>query len=211
MTREQWLHEAVQALRPYFADRQLDLPEKIRVSCGWPTRGGLSASRRVIGQCFDSVCSTGGHTEVFISPFLSVREEVVETLVHELLHAAIGCDLKHGKEFRTAMKQIGLVGKPTATKAGDALREDLVKLLEDLDDYPHSALTGDLKGADTPKKQKGRQLKVYCDKLEDHEDGEEYILRGSQKTLSRGVPVCPLCGTDMTQEKDEGEGENAPE
>ncbi|MDP2403742.1 MAG: hypothetical protein Q8M27_07925 [Methylotenera sp.] len=39
--------------------------------------------------------------EIFISPKLDDSVEVMDTLVHELVHAADNCEHKHGAEMKT--------------------------------------------------------------------------------------------------------------
>ena len=79
-TREDWLIEAVDALRALFAERGIALPEKIRVSCGWPHSGNRGQGRaHVIGQCW---ARKDGTSEVFISPVLDDGLAVATVLVH---------------------------------------------------------------------------------------------------------------------------------
>ena len=42
-TREEWLGALVDALRPVFAELGYPLPDRIRVSCGWPSKSALSS------------------------------------------------------------------------------------------------------------------------------------------------------------------------
>jgi rubrerythrin len=156
----------------------------------------------VIGQCWKAEAASDGVTQVFISPFISEPVDGLAVLVHELIHAALP-EAKHGAEFKAAMKPLGLVGKATATAAGDELRAELDALAEALGDYDNSKLDPRATAADTPKTQKNRQLKVSCRRLTEHEDGAEYILRGARKTLERGVPDCPLCGHELELEEPE--------
>lgn len=212
-TREAWLETAVEYLRALFGAADLTLPPLIRVSCSWPSRGGLSKSRRVMGQCFDAACSTGGVTEIFISPLLrEVNGEdgkgVLPVLVHELVHAAIGCDAGHGPEFKAAAKDVGLVGKPTSTSAGESLRAKLALIAETLGDYPHYKLVPTEKQK-TPASAKNRQRKITCPRLDLHETKEPYILRGSRKVIQMGLPNCPVCGeTLVAEEEKEDVGSN---
>lgn len=200
-TREQWLLEATEKLRPYFEDHQYEIPEHVRVTCGWPCAGGTKANGRVIGQCFKSECATDGVTQVFISPWLDKPVEVLETLVHELIHAVLP-EAKHGKGFKVAAKELGLTGRAIETKAGPELVTLLEKLGEELGAYDNARLDK-LVSSDGPKPQVNRQLKITCERLEAHEDHESYILRGSKKVLDRGIPVCPLCANEMKREEKE--------
>lgn len=204
-TREQWLREAVEELRPYFKEKaNLEYPEKIRVSCGWPSRGGTSRSKRVLGQCWKAEAAFDGVTQIFISPYLREATRVLDVLIHELIHAALP-DAKHGPEFRQHAKLLQLCGKPTATQALPELVPFLEKLAEKLGDYDNSQLDLLAEGSDGPKKQKGRMLKAYCPANEDHK--EDYIVRLTQKQVEIGLPVCP-CGKEMLlEEKPDTEGQ----
>jgi len=49
--REYWLRRAAVSLIEHMARCGL-APIAVRVSCGWPSRGGLGQRQAVIGQCF---------------------------------------------------------------------------------------------------------------------------------------------------------------
>jgi hypothetical protein len=137
--REAWLHAAASFLLDYMVEHGLP-PVAVRVSCGWPVRGGVSRRRTVIGQCFaPSVCKDG-KPQIFISPRLSESIEVLGTLLHELVHASIGCQFGHRKEFSQAARQVGLAGPPTATTVDETLRLLLVSYVERFGPYPHAAI-----------------------------------------------------------------------
>lgn len=181
VNREQWLQNAVKALRPVFAEAGIDLPE-VHVSCGFP-KGNV---KKVIGQCWTTGASEDGKAHLFITPFLNDSVRVLDVLVHELIHAVDDCQSGHKGEFVRMAKALGLEGKPTATVAGETLRATLEGLVEVLGAYPHSALSD---AVSPVKKQTTRMLKVECP-----EDG--YTIRTTAKWLAVGVPTCP-CGTQM--------------
>ena len=184
MTREEWLLDAIDILREDFADHAT-IPEKVRVTCGWPSRGGRAEKKKVLGECWPPKCSEDGHTEVFIAPTLAEGIEALAVLVHELVHAAVGCDEGHKGEFRTVAKALGLTGKMTATSAGETLLVRLRQIESELGTYPHAKLTPIDK-----KTQSTRMLKVTCDSC-------GYLLRTSQKWADLGTPTC-VCGSDMS-------------
>jgi len=179
MNREQWLTELTDKLRPDFLAIHGMLPEKLRVTCGWPSKGGLAQKSRVIGECWPCKASADSTVEVFISPYVSDSLQVASTLVHELVHAS------GAKGHRIAFKQravaMGLEGKMTATKAGPKLKERLNALIADLGNYPHALLD---KSQSPHKKDGTRLLKVQCPVC-------EYTVRTTQKWLDVGLPVCP--------------------
>lgn len=186
--REEWLAAAVCEMRPWFADQGQPLPELIRVSCGWPSRGGLSAKKRSIGQCWNPIASADAATEVFISPVLADPVRVLDVLVHELVHAAVGVDKGHKGPFRTLATALGLIGKMTETKAGPELVVRLNVMSEILGKYPHAVL--DAKAG--RKAQGTRMLKAVCPAC-------GFTMRAAAKWVEYGLPVC-ACGTQIESE-----------
>src|SRR5262245_59126292 len=113
--RHQWLEAVVEALRTKFKDAGYTVPQKIRVSIGWPKRGGGCGKR--IGECWSLDASSDKHAEVFISPELNDGARIADVLAHELGHATVGNKAGHGKEFKSCALAIGLTGKMTQTVA----------------------------------------------------------------------------------------------
>lgn len=188
VNREEWLETAVRRLRPLFADAGLEMPEKVRVSCGFP-KGNV---RKVIGQCWSTAAAEDGVAQVFITPFIADSVRVLDILVHEIIHAIDNCEHGHKAPFVKMAKAMGLEGKPTATVAGEALKKSLAGIVEEIGAYPHASL---VEGAGGTKKQGTRMLKVICP-----EDG--YTLRTTAKWIAVGLPTCP-CGTQMEAEAGE--------
>jgi len=136
--REQWLGWAASFLIDYMV--QCGLPRTVvRVSCGWPVRGGLGA-KAVIGQCFPPTVCRDGVPQIFVSPRIEESVQVLGVLLHELIHAAIGCKFEHGKVFSQAARQVGLAGPPMATVVGDRLRPVLERFVSVAGPYPHAAI-----------------------------------------------------------------------
>lgn len=189
-TREQWLNEAVECLKPMFEEGNLTLPAKLKVSCGWPSHKALAGAKgRVIGQCFKDICSETGHNKVFISPVMADAVEVLAVLVHELCHATDNCKSQHGPAFRKMMEAVGLTGKPTSTVAGDDLKVRLAAIAEVLGNYPHSTL--DI--SKQVKRQSTRMIKAWCKEC-------GYTVRLTRAWLMQAVPDCPLCGIEFSVE-----------
>ena len=185
-SREDWLGRLVDALRPTFAELGNPLPERIRVSCGWPSRSALSGKAKRIGEAWSQRCSADGAHETFLSPVLADPMEVGATLVHELVHHAVGVQAGHKGPFRKLATAVGLVGKMTATTAGKELQARLHALTEQLGQYPHATLTG----GDGRKKQSTRMLKVACPDC-------GCIVRMTRQWLDQvGAPTC-ACGSAM--------------
>lgn len=193
MNREEWLSMLVDLLRPYFP-QELQIPEKVAVSCGWPSTRALSSSNRRIGECWWSSAAKDGIHQIFISPWLGEGIAAAETLVHELVHAALPDGEGHRGNFPKMAKLVGLIGKPTSTSAGPALREKLEELIEQIGPYPNPGLSA-LDKHTGPKKQTTRMLKAFCPPNEEHK--KEYIVRVAKSTVNDyGAPVCP-CGKEL--------------
>lgn len=134
--REQWLARATRILRPYFAARGYTIPARLAVSVGFPEH------KRAIGQCWYPQGSASGQTtHIFIGPDHPNGVEALDTLAHELVHAALGAGFGHGSKFRTACARLGLTkGKPTEAAAGPELRVLLERIARHLGDFPHDPL-----------------------------------------------------------------------
>jgi hypothetical protein len=138
--REVWLQQAAEYLiEEHMRPRGVPC-SPVRVSCGWPSHGGVGRRSRVVGQCFPPERCADGIPQLFISPVLSESVPVLGTLLHELVHAAVGCEKKHGKVFSQAGQLVGLVGKPTEMDAGEGIRPLLTDYVARSGAYPHAAI-----------------------------------------------------------------------
>lgn len=189
-TREQWLQAAVEKLRPLFAEIDVELPA-VRVSVGWPSKGGTASKGKVIGQCWKSTVATDGVAQIFISPILG--EDIVQglgVLLHELVHASDDCASGHKGDFAKRARKLGLAGKLTATvvDADSNLYDELERIVGELGDYPHAVLQFEEMLEQRPK-QTTRMLKVVCPE-------DDYTIRTTRKWIDMGLPTCP-CGSEM--------------
>jgi hypothetical protein len=152
--REVWLERAASFLLDFMVQQGLP-PVAVRVSCGWPSRGGLGARAAVVGQCFPPTMCKDGIPQIFVSPRIDDSLQVLGTLLHELVHAAVGCQFGHRKEFSQAARRVGLAGPPTATTVGPALRPVLERFLSSYGPYPHAAIQPHVK------QKVGSRLRLY--------------------------------------------------
>jgi hypothetical protein len=183
MYREEWLNTALNDhLRPRFAEIGHPLPEKVRVSVGWP--GGRGPKRNTIGQCWPASTVEDGVAALFISPTLNDPIRVLDVLIHEAVHS-IGME-GHRKEFSEVAAKMGLVKPWTHTVASPELKEWLKEIAEKMGAYDHGAI----KQASIIR-QTTRLLKVSCPT-----DG--YTARITRKWIDVGLPICP-CGTEMEE------------
>jgi len=185
--REEWLNAATTHLKIYvFMPAGFDVPDDVKVSCGWPVSGGRPSSRKTtIGQCFSRELSKASINEIFISPSQNDSVKVLDILAHELIHAIDDCQNGHKGPFKRIAVAIGLEGKMTSTVAGDELKAKLEKIVEDIGDYPHKEI--DLT---TRKKQSTRNIKVECSVC-------GFNWRASKAMISRMTNnTCNGCGSD---------------
>lgn len=135
-TREEWLHAAADVMRTWFGDEDHQVPETVRLSVGF----AKGAKTNSIGWCYRKSAAEDEIHQIFVSPSLTDKVEVLATLLHELVHSATDGH-GHDKVFGKIAREVGLTGKMTATVPGDELRKDLEELANDLGDYPHAKLT----------------------------------------------------------------------
>jgi hypothetical protein len=191
MTREEWLNQLAENLRPLFDAVGTTVPDRVRVSVGWPSARGLAAKKRTIGQCWSPKCSADQATEIFISPWLGDGGMVAETLLHEMIHAAVGTEVGHKGAFVACGKKLGFTAPWKSTPASGELKAKLAGLLPG--DYPHAALDSI---PDGKKKQSTRMVKVVC-------AGCGYTARTTRKWLDEaGAPICPCNQEPMEAAKE---------
>lgn len=180
MNREQWLSEAVGQIETLFPRFVPD----VHVSCGWPSRGGTSLKKRVLGECWKPTVSEDGVSHIFINPMISDTIQVLGILAHEMIHA-LHPDAGHKGEFISTAKSIGLLGPWTSTQIGPELHAHLTNISSEIGDYPHSKLTPSVER----KVQTTRMKKLECPAC-------GYVVRATQKWIDVGLPTC-CCGTGM--------------
>ncbi|MDG4825998.1 hypothetical protein O7635_29465 [Asanoa sp. WMMD1127] len=212
-TREAWLHRAVEIFRAKFIEIGTPLPETIHVSVGFAA-GARAENGKILGCTYKRELSEDGNSHVFISPESGDTVEVLETLLHELIHVADNCESGHKKFFAEAATRLGFLGPATMTPASPTLMAELVLIIDSLGHYPHSAMTlptrvtaanipgvlvgasgGPIKWSSGPAKQGTRMLKMVCDNSECPAHG--YTVRLSAKWIAIGAPRCPM-GHEMT-------------
>ena len=168
-SREAWLNRFIVAAGPAFAEAGFPIPANVRASIGFPSTGRKS---KRIGECWADVCSQDGHFEVFLHPALqSNTSRIADILTHELVHAAVGLEAKHGPIFRKCATALGLIGKMTATLAGPVWHKWADPILKELGPLPGANLGG---MSSAPPKQTTRMLKVTCSDC-------DLIVRASKK------------------------------
>jgi hypothetical protein len=195
LTREQWLIAAAHALSVHFfpiaagtrkeaGKKMHELPRKLQCSCGFPYK-----SREAIGQCWSPKLSADGTTQVFVSPCQDEPVRVLDILLHELIHAAVGTEEGHRGEFKRVATALGLSGKMTATIAepGSELHARLSRIARDLGPYPHKAVNKDAGGEGKKKKKKGGGWV----RLMSESEPEYRVVISPRQLDEHGVPTDP--------------------
>ena len=177
-TREAWLGAAAGELRRDFRDRGYDLPDKIRFALAFPSTGRFG---KRIGECWTDKASSDGAVEIFIRVDQDDPVEVLAILVHELVHAAVGTDAKHGPIFKRCALAVGLKGPMRHTRASPALVSRLQEIVSQIGKLPHGALDISIR-----RKQSTRLLKAQC------KCG--YTVRIARAWAVRLGAACPLHG-----------------
>lgn len=190
-TREEWLEAAVEVLRPRFVPTGAKLPEKVRVSIGFPDKGGLS-KRRTLGVCWSAETSTDKIPQIYLNPTIETadgRQGYLATLVHELIHA---CGIHgHKKEFKRVGEALGLEGKMSCSTANDELQRVFEKVIEQLGTFPHATL---IPGIRLSKPDKCRIHKCECPTC-------GYTVRVAKKWIEIANPMCLVCDIELKKEE----------
>jgi hypothetical protein len=188
--REWWLYAAASFLLEMMHAASLPTVS-VRVSCGWPVSGGLGDGPHVIGQCFAQEVCADGVSQIFISPRIADSIQVLGTLLHELIHASVGCRYGHRRQFSQPARQLGLVGPPTATTVGPELAQVLQVFVEQMGPYPHAPIVMQKKA------KAGSRMRLYECRCE-----PVVKLRAARDDLQVLCLVCEAMFVKVEQEED---------
>lgn len=187
ITREEWLKRAVRALRPL-----LERKGNVTMRRRWQVSMSLASNKKAVGQCWYEGSSTSGQTaNILICPTHQLPVDVLDTLLHEMVHASLPLGTHHGAKFVRVCKAVGLTeGKPTEAHAGPELRELLKRLAAVLGDFPHDPMK-----VSTAKKQgtKGGYWPVFVSP----EDPRYRVQISAKALVAYGPPICPITGAAM--------------
>ena len=195
MNRETYLNLIIDKAELIFAENDYDLKAlraKIMVACGYPPNTRIGAKFDTLGVHISPKASSIGKHEIFINPVVDDTYNVIDILLHELVHA-VQTDLypeskSHGKEFVSICKKVGMNGnrKYTQACAGKDLAVIIQAWIKDIGNYPHGSIN--LK-ADR-KKQSTRNLLLWCPEC-------NWSLRTSNANLLRvTINKCLCCQND---------------
>lgn len=187
MTREEWLKRGLRALRPLL-ERKAGVTMRKR----WQVSVSFASKKTAIGQCwYDQASASGKTCNILICPRHDNPVDVLDTLLHEMVHAALPVGVHHGKKFRDACQAIGLTkGKPTEAAAGPELRKLLERLAAHLGPFQHDAMRPSWGGQSGTK---GGYWPVYVSPVD-----PRYRLQVSARAVEEaGPPICPISRQPM--------------
>lgn len=138
VTREDWLRRAVDIMRPMIEQVSGIVVPDVHISVGLGTR---RYEKGVAAVCYRRRASTDGKNHVFISPEESDTAEILSSVLHELIHAALDCEDGHRGRFAEYATRLGFEAPFTSTPPSTALAMEFMVMAAELGDYPHAALT----------------------------------------------------------------------
>ena len=182
--REAWLQAAASFLFDHIAAH--DLPRmNVRVSCGWPVRGGVARRRTVIGQCSRprSARMALPKSSSLPASLIVWMSSVRFSMNFYMPRSAANMDTINRSPRRA--HKFGLGGPPTATVVGENLRPLLLSYVERVGLYPHAAITV------KSKEKVGSRLRLYQCRC-----NPPVKVRVASDTFEA---VCLNCDEDSTQ------------
>jgi hypothetical protein len=181
MNREQWLTElAIKAIPAISSTLEYsDEEPSVKLSCGFPAKQGKR--KPISAQLVPPTASDEFNAEIFVSPTISEKSEVIEAVLPLLVAVVMG-DFKQSQNWKNAVSRLN---------NGTMVSETLENLMPE---YPHSALT-----LPTVAKQTTRLVKAVCHGGQPSlgTSHAPYIVRLSRSTLEMGAPICPVCSLSM--------------
>tara|TARA_B100000674_G_C37580951_1_gene796285 strand:+ start:104 stop:673 length:570 start_codon:yes stop_codon:yes gene_type:complete len=186
MKKETWLKSAVADITGYFGKFGYKIPP-VNVTIGWTSYGKRS---NAVGECWPRKAASDKRNVIFVNPNHGDSENILSTLIHELVHAVDDCKHAHGKEFRKIATDIGLEGKMRSTVPGAALSAYIERLIKKIGPYPGSLLTV------VSEARAVRQTpKAKCPSC-------SYRASVPREMVEYGPPLCPIHGEKMEQRGD---------
>jgi hypothetical protein len=174
--REEWLTRlAREHLWPLIRTRQGAVPQSWRISVKLRRERGKAVPANAARWV--EVFSRDQCRHIELSPLLTAYE-ATHILLHELIHASVGIDRGHDKEFRRLARAVGLTGPIRSTAPDKALDQWMRKVLRRMPRYPAQRLYP--AGWGPP----SRMLTMLCPVC-------SYVIRVARLMLTLGIPTCP--------------------
>lgn len=206
MTREEWLHHAVELIdsQIFNGELELDVHHDFQIACGW-CKGAKALGETIFPydgedvklEDFFPVTIHINCTNAITDPIM-----MIEVLVHECIHAFFGIK-DHKKEFACKAKIVGFEKPYKELHESQFLKDNCtsiyMQMKEKYGEWPGKAIVVHKKDGEKKK----NHYKIFCPDC-------GYEMRVSKAMLAkhgRKMPTCP-CGAKMAlDEGDEcGEG-----
>ena len=129
MHRESWLNAMAEAILPMFTEAGIPVRSKVSIISAIDVRDSTP-----LGKCFP--VNRDNLTQILISPRLKTPAQAASTIVHELVHAAVGCEHGHEEPFRRGALSVGLTEPMPYAPAGRKLAKRLKLLAAMVGPYP---------------------------------------------------------------------------
>jgi hypothetical protein len=211
--RESWLYRGVEIFRPRFTEIGFPLPEKVRVAVGFGPTGARQENATILGVTISRQHVQDSVNEIWISPEDADTANMLETLLHELIHAALNNEDGHRGRFAEAATRLGFLGPMVSTPSSVELAAELITIAESLGEYPgaqvdltkiFNEITVGPDGnalpvkpsSSGPPRQTNRHVKLVC--VAPGCDCGGYTVRTSRSWIKIGAPSCPF-GSVMIQ------------
>ena len=137
-SRESWLRRAADEFRQWiFQVSGIEVPD-VHVSIGF---GGVRYERGVAAVCYKRAASKDGKNHIFISPEADDTADILVSLLHELIHAALDCEDGHRGRFAEYATRLGLTAPFTISEPDIATAAQLMTMAAELGEFPHGKLT----------------------------------------------------------------------
>lgn len=187
--RVAWYEEAYKRIREKIVP---EAPPEVTLSIGFPSKK-RSGKNMVVGECaFDCIKDhgLGFGGENLITLHLLQGHDIVATmatLVHEMIHAALEPDVKHGKEFRVMADKVGLCKPWTATEPDETLRNALRGIMLEMEEELGYLPVGSYTPPPPLPKKPPTTKKVQC------QCAKPRVFSLSKKKLADGGILCAVC------------------
>jgi hypothetical protein len=148
--RVAWLETVYQFFNEEIFNKEC--PFGANISWGWPSR----SPKKAHGQASELLKNANSEFLITISPIIDNTTEILDTLVHEMVHLAVGCEHGHRKAFSQLAKKVGLEKPWSASTPSEELKDLFKRVVIKFGDIP----SGHYKFNEQKKKQTTR-LRLY--------------------------------------------------
>ena len=134
-----------------------DCPYAANISWGWPS----SRAKTALGEASELLKDANSEFLISISPLINDTTDLLDTLVHEMVHLAVGTEYNHGKVFSRYAKKVGLQRPWRTTSPSERLKEMFKRTVIKFGDFPKGYVQ-----LPKGKKKQGTRLRLYTCRCE---------------------------------------------